>query len=1013
MQVDVISTDAGRCGSIVAFLQERGLVVSAAAGVAELPSASGPTLVIYDLSEQEVWQGTELRAALRTHFGRQPHLVLALVDPAQRDVLADLIEAGFDDVGLRPLELERLIGRVELSRRRLVQAITEVPVVELSRLLRAAADASHALLVEDDFPSAVYRALSALGHATSVDAISVVEYHPHPGSGRQSASTRYRWRRSTEQLELRPAEDQNLPAHLPVNTRWIEEFRAGRFIGGPVSQFEQAERARYESMGIQSMLTMPLMPHERLLGFVLLVDGASPRIWNHDEETILRAVAGSLGGALLRHTAADELERQEARFRSLIQNLPDTLAVIDPDGTILYHSPSSERTIGVPAVERIGANAFEFVYPDDAPTLRACIDELVEEPGATARCEVRVLRKGDVWRRVAVLATNLRHDPAIGGIVINSRDITEQRAAEEALRKSEERFRSMVQNGSEMITIISADGGCVYQSPSVERVLGYPWRQFIGRSALDYVHPGDRERVRRAFRELAKERAPRAVRMLELRAQHSDGGWVFLEALATNLLGDPAVRGIVLNSRDITERKRLEDQLSWQAFHDMLTSLPNRALFRDRLEHAVARANRQGSSIAVLFLDLDRFKIVNDSLGHDVGDQLLVAVGERLLETVRESDTLARLGGDEFTVLVEDVLDTRELTLLAERLIERLREPFPLDVGHEVFVAVSIGIAVGIAGRQGADELLRNADVALYRAKGQNQNGYEFFRPGMLDHPRSRLALETDLQRAIERAELRIHFQPEIDLHTGELRALEALVRWQHATRGMILPAEFIEVAEETGLIVPIGRWVLEEACRQAMTWPEPLSGARPTLSVNLSARELQQPDLIEHVEYVLRRVGFDPHGLRIEITESVLVQEAQTTLGTLRALKELGIQIAIDDFGIGYSSLSYLTRLPVDTLKIDRLFVSGQGREIGNLAIIRAVASLAHALEMTVTAEGVETIEQLRRVVEAGCQRGQGHYFSRAVPAERVVELLALGAFRVGIQALSAGVSNVDSVAL
>lgn len=1306
LRVDIISSDAAQRETMTVFLRAHELVVQSAASMAELPPPAGPTLVIYNLNTQEALQGAALRAALRERYGPLPHLALALVEPEQREVLADLIDAGFDDVGLRPLEPERLVGRVELGRRRLAQAITEAPVIELSRLLRSASDASHALLVHDDLPTAVQQALTALGRATAVDAISVVLYHPHPETGAQSASTRYRWRNLAEQLEVEPPEDQNLPSHLPVNTSWIEAFRAGRIINGPVTQFEPDERARYERMGIQSMLTMPMLPHETLLGFVLLADHGRPRIWNDDEATILRAVAASLGGALLRCGAIEELERHEARFRALVQNLPDTLAIIDPAGTILYHSPSSERTIGVPPGERIGANAFEFVYAEDAPALRACIAELVGRPGAVGRCEVRVWRKGEVLRTVDVEVANLCHEPAIGGLVVHSRDVTDQREAElalrqsetlfrtvvqtmsdfvmivdrqgmtryvspaveevlgrraedligisafsfvhpddlpqvvgafqhvlnnparipaalfrsrhadgswryieatsstrlddpnvggvvicardvtarrriqealagqnrvlemlsagvglpdmfaelcltieqviddvycsvllldesgatvkhgaaphlpqsywsaldgarigpaagscgaaiytaapvvsadiandptwaawgalalehglascwsipvldplsgralgafaaysrhprtptqteldymfeagrlasvviqsardrDGLRRSEERFRSLVQNGSEMITLIAADATCIYQSPSVERVLGYPWRQYIGRPALDFVHPDDRARVQRELRDLRQAGAPRAVRMVELRAQHRDGGWVYLEALATNLLDDPAVRGIVLNSRDITERKLLEDQLSWQAFHDALTGLPNRALFRDRLEHAVARTNRQHGTIAVMFLDLDRFKLVNDSLGHDVGDQLLVAVGQRLLETVRESDTLARLGGDEFTVLVEDVVDTRELMQLAERIIERLRQPFPLSVGPEVFVSVSIGIALGINGRQGADELLRSADIALYRAKGHSQGGYEVFRPSMLEQPTSRLELESDLQRAIERDELRIYYQPELDLRTGELCALEALVRWQHATRGLILPTEFIEVAEETGLIVPVGRWVLETACRQAVKWPPTSAGVLPTLSVNLSARELQQPDLIEHIVGVLEQVGMRADRLRFEITENVLVQEAQSTLATLRALKELGIQIAIDDFGIGYSSLSYLTRLPVDTLKIDRLFVSGQGREIGNLAIIRAVASLAQALEMTVTAEGIETAEQLRRVVEAGCRRGQGHYFAYPVPADDVAELIGQSAFMASIGEQADEPPALGSVAL
>ncbi|MFN8558042.1 MAG: EAL domain-containing protein [Dehalococcoidia bacterium] len=456
--------------------------------------------------------------------------------------------------------------------------------------------------------------------------------------------------------------------------------------------------------------------------------------------------------------------------------------------------------------------------------------------------------------------------------------------------------------------------------------------------------------------------------------------------------------------RDVTHRRAVEDQLAGLAFHDPLTGLPNRALFADRLDHALRRCQRYDEQIAVLFLDLDRFKVINDSLGHAAGDTLLVTVAERLRASVRPGDSVARFGGDEFTVLLESIVDPRDAVRVAERILDALRRPVTLE-GREVVVNGSIGLTLHGpgAGRRATDEppgpaadptgpadLLREADVALYRAKAAGRSRVMVYDPAMSARAVEQLDLEADLRQALERQELRLVYQPMIDLITGRIRGMEALVRWFHPVRGLASPAEFIPLAEETGLILPMGRWVLAEACRQARTWQQRLpDGDGLVMSVNLSAREFQSPDLVAAVAATLLESGLDPACLELEITESALMDDAPATVQTLNALKTLGVRLALDDFGTGYSSLSYLRSFPVDRLKIDRSFISGLSSDDGIMSIVLAVTRLAHALGMEVTAEGIETAAQLACSKAVYADHGQGYYFSRPLDSELMTALL------------------------
>ena len=452
----------------------------------------------------------------------------------------------------------------------------------------------------------------------------------------------------------------------------------------------------------------------------------------------------------------------------------------------------------------------------------------------------------------------------------------------------------------------------------------------------------------------------------------------------TNLLHQPGVRGIVLNARDISRHKSLETQLVQRALHDQLTGLPNRTLFMDRLEQAIERSARRGKFAAVLFLDLDRFKLVNDNLGHDNGDQLLVKVAERLRGCLRRVDTIARIGGDEFTVLLEDVGVSADAALVAERIIEAFRGSFRIE-NQEIFVGASIGIALG--GRdQGttAQGLLRNADIAMYRAKANGRACFEVFKASMRETVKGRLKMETELRRALDRGELRLHYQPQVDLRSARIVGLEALVRWEHPERGLVPPGSFIPMAEETGLILPIGRWVLETACRQASIWRADTEiGLDLVMAVNLSPRQFRHPRLVQDVGQVLAESGLDASGLEVEITEGTAMGDADATVKTLEHLKAIGIRLAIDDFGTGYSSLGYLKRFPIDVLKVDRSFVAGLPANRGDAAIVRAVVGLTRALGLKAVAEGVETTEQLAELRGLGCDQGQGYLFGRPTATE------------------------------
>ena len=692
-----------------------------------------------------------------------------------------------------------------------------------------------------------------------------------------------------------------------------------------------------------------------------------------------------------RKRAESALRESEQRFRGSFERAATGMALVGTDGRFLRVNRSLCEILGYPERELLGKTFQELTHPDDLEFDLEHLRRLLAGEVRTYQTEKRYLHQDGhvVW---ALLSVSVVHDEEDEPLYFVSQiqDVSERKKVEKVIIESEERFRSLVQNSSDIITILGADGTVLYVSPAVERVTGYRPEEQVGTNAFGSVHPDDREQALNTFAEVLKR--PGLHPPLEFRVPHKDGSWRYLEHVVNNLLDDPTVQGVVINSWDVTERKALVEQLSYQAFHDLLTGLPNRALFMDRLEHALTRADRRGSKVAVLFTDVDNFKVINDSLGHKAGDQLLVAIAERLKACLRPEDTAARLGGDEFTILVEDVAGVGEVVQIAERIAEILRPPFALGE-QEVFATVSTGIALNSSAQEQAADLLRHTDLAMYRAKRRGKARHEVFEPSMDAKVVERLILETGLRRALVRQQFKVYYQPIVALESGKVAGVEALVRWEHPQRGLLLPEAFLSVAEETGLIVRIGQWVLREAVKQARIWQERYPGTPPlTVSVNLSPRQFFHPNLVAEV---LEESEIEPASLQLEITEgSMATNGTSSSDRTLRNLKRMGVQLAIDDFGLGYSSLSYLKRFPVDFLKIDRSFTAGLGGEPNGASkdteIVKAMIELTHALGLKVIAEGVETSEQLRRLRNMKCDFAQGNYFSEPLPSEALAVNLA-----------------------
>ena len=680
-----------------------------------------------------------------------------------------------------------------------------------------------------------------------------------------------------------------------------------------------------------------------------------------------------------RKLAENALRESEERYRLLVERMREGLAQANNDGVLEFVNDRFCEMVGYTREELIGKQGdLLLAYAEDISLVREKIRLRMRH--IADQYEVRIRRKDGtiIWLEIGGAPVVDAAGNVIGSIGVHN-DVTERRMAEEALRESEARYRLMAENSTDMISRTSNRGILLYASDASRRLLGYEPSELVGRSFFDFVFDADRDEVRH-LSSLIHESGPTTF---AYRVEKKDGSLVWFETTSRSVrdVFTGRVREIVGVSRDVTERKRVEEQIEYQAYHDALTGLPNRRLFRDRLTVALAHARRMKHPLAVMFLDLDRFKVVNDTLGHSTGDELLKAVGARLQVSLREEDSIARMGGDEFTILLADLKSTDTAAKIAQKVLDTVALPLQID-GTELFVTTSIGIALFPSDGDTAETLLANADHAMYRAKDAGRNSYQMFTPAMNNRALERLALENDLRHALDRGELVLHYQPQINIASGRVTGVEALLRWNRPGFGLVGPKDFIPIAEETQLIVPIGEWVLREACRQAREWRGDRAGGF-RMAVNLSPRQFQHSDLPHVIAAALELSGIAPHDLELEITESLAMQNTTRTISTLQRLREMGVQIAIDDFGTGHSSLNYLRSFPIDSVKIDQEFVQEIEASAADRAIVSAVIGMARGLGLRVTAEGVETEEQLAFLREQGCEDVQGFLFGEPVPAE------------------------------
>jgi len=982
------------------------------------------------------------------------------------------------------------------------------PLAQREAMLGAVSFVARCFL-SNGWEAKVGEALQRIGEALGVSRITVFE-KIEPNAAVFSA--RYEW--SAPDAIPRPGHDrvsEKFDMGSSLAASWIDSLAAGRSVSCNVSELCGPLRTSLEDTGIVSIANVPVIVRGVWWGFLGIDDTGREHDWNEAQLETLRLCADLFGAGIARGRANCALEESETELRALLGLMSDVLFVFNREG-IYQKVVTSNPAILVNPPERILGHSLREVF-DEATCAKflgaiACALDTC----APARLEYSIQIEGrEVWFDATVRPLDENR------VVWVARDITHAHRDAQALRESEQRFRLLAENSTDVITRLSPGFDILYISPSIFHITGYKPEELAGGHPLRMVHPDDVARVRAAFTRAFEN--PPLVETISYRLRHRDGRTIWCESAGNTIMDDSGrVEEIHLMTRDVSERRRVEDQLReaearyrsifenavegifqtspagcylaanpslariygfdspdeligtlsdigrqlyiderkrgefigemeqagrvsnfeaqirrkdgsviWisenarevrdddgtllfyegtvedvtarkdaqnqllhNAFHDRLTQLPNRALFSDRMARAFARLKRHPEAVfAVLFLDFDRFKNINDSLGHHAGDQLLIAIARRLEGCLRPADMVSRLGGDEFAILLEDVRGETDAVVVAERVQSAMSQPFSL-LGQEIFSSASIGIALAHDGYDNPEDLLRDADMAMYRAKSMGKARHELFNSGMHARAVALLQLETDLRWAIERREFELHYQPIVSLESGRITGFEALIRWRHPERGMVSPAEFIPIAEETGWIVPIGAWVLETACEQLALWQDELRPDPPlTMSVSLSDKQFSQPDLIDFIAAQLRKWDIAPENLKLEITESAIMEQGQDVIERLHALRALGVKLALDDFGTGYSSLSYLHRFPLNTLKIDRSFVMRMQEGGENREIVRIIVALGQTLGLDVIAEGIEETAQLSDLRELGCQGGQGYFFSRPLVPDAALELL------------------------
>jgi len=806
-----------------------------------------------------------------------------------------------------------------------------------------------------------------------------------------------------------------------------------------------------------SVLITPLLYQETYLGGIILHQCDRERQWTEDELSLLSSIADRCAIAIHqaelyeqaqteiaeRKRVEQELRQSQERYALAIEAGHVGIWEWDVHTNEIYLDPILKAMLGFEdwEIRNHIDDWTQLVHPEDREQM--ITERNAHLGGVRPKYEIEhrmqhkngnyrwffcrgVAMKNDRGKALRMMGTNtditnfkeaektaIASQQQLVAMITIMRNITDRKQAEQALLENERRFRALIENATDLILIIDAHGISTYVSPSVRKILGYIPEKTVGHSIFDLIHIDDLLLITHTLNK-AIENPGISQPPIEYRVKHRLGSWSFFEGVVTNLLHDPAVAGIIINSHDITQRKQTEEQWKHDALYDLLTHLPNRTLFMDRLEQTIKCAERRKNFLfAVLFIDIDRFKVVNDSLGHHIGDELIIIIAKKLKALLRNGDTVARLGADEFSILLEDISAVSDATCIANRINEQLALPIILD-GNEVFITVSIGIALSstsissnVTSIRAAENILRDAQIAMHSAKDLSRGSYQIFCTSMHTQLLKRLKLENNLQRALknlekqslsDRSEFMLHYQPIVSLTTNQIIGFEALVRWQHPELGLISPGEFIPLAEETGLIIPLGLWVLRKACFQLRQWQNEWPNNYPLkMSVNLSVKQFAQADLIAQIDKILLETQLDGGNLKLEITESALIENNGSVTEKMSQLRARNIELCIDDFGTGYSSLSYLHRFPMNTLKIDRSFVNRMG--VANLInegsiqpteIVRSIITLSHNLGIDVVAEGVETSEQVVQLQALRCEYGQGYLFSKPLDMAAATGLVA-----------------------
>jgi diguanylate cyclase (GGDEF)-like protein/PAS domain S-box-containing protein len=740
-------------------------------------------------------------------------------------------------------------------------------------------------------------------------------------------------------------------------------------------------RERARAQGYRSSAATPLRKNGRVVG-ALNVYAAEPKAFGPDKVMLLEKLATDLGVAIDHRASLAALRESEERFRLLLDSSPEAIFGVDTQGTCTFVNPACLDMLGFAQEEMLGKSVHHLIhhsYPDGRPyPTEDCHVRCATLQGKATHVDSEVhWRKDGSSFPVEYWSHPMYRNGELVGAVVNFVDISERKRMEQALRGSEERYRLISSVATDLLysCLRTADGFFTvdWATASVDRIFGYSLDEILEQGCWRCnVYPDDLPEFDRNITHLTQGKRSEC----ELRILAKDGSTRYIRAYSMAVESEDGQYRLYGACQDITERKQAEERIEFLAHHDALTGLPNRILLRDRFAHATAVAERSRSRVAMLFIDLDNFKRVNDTLGHVAGDELLLEVVTRLSLCTRESDTISRQGGDEFILLLNDIPDPETVERIANEILANMSEPLQSN-GHALNVSCSIGIAIYPEDGSDFDGLLQKADTAMYNAKDAGRNTYRFFDIQLQQQAHEHLLLQNQLHRALFQAEFYLHYQPQVEICSGRVIGVEALLRWHNPELGEVVPARFIPVAEDCGLIVPIGAWVLEEACRQAQAWHQ-AGWPELGMSVNLSGLQFRRAGLIETVAGALERSGLPPHLLELELTESILLQDVENTLDTVRQLKALGVRLSIDDFGTGYSSLSYLKRFAVDRLKIDRSFVHDVNTDPDSAAIVRAVIQLARSLRLGIIAEGVETEAQLAFLRDEGCEDVQGYLLSR-----------------------------------